>query len=98
MTLIGKYKQTNLLLKIKERPYACSLGFTVTSWGVWFPRVPHVPHVLTALPEPAVILTEKNMNTDKGRDPRAPPERQKRPRREAGNHTIISASTMDKLL
>lgn len=54
----------------------CGCVFTVASWGVGS------PHVLSELKGPAVILTERNMEADKRKDPCSPPKRQKRQRHE----------------
>lgn len=47
--------------------HMCGCVFTVASWGVGS------PHVLSELKGPAVILAERNMEADKGKDPCSPP-------------------------
>lgn len=46
----------------------CVCVFTVTSWGV------ESPYALSELKRPAVILPERNMERNKGRDPSSPPK------------------------
>lgn len=61
----------------------CGCVFTVASWGVGS------PHVLSELKGPAVILTERNMEADKRKDPCPPPPKDKRDgdtRLKAHNH------------
>lgn len=50
--------------------YVCVCGcvFTVASWGVG------PPYVLSELKGPAVILPERNMEWDNGKDPSTPPK------------------------
>lgn len=65
--------------------------FTVASWGV------ESPNVLSELKRPAVIPPEKNMAIDKREIP-ALPRKTKETETRGRNHTIISPSTMAKLL